>query len=168
PRMDLYDHPDSPKIMAIFELPGVKIADLLIAVKAGKLSVQGHRCARYLANRIHPSLQVQHSDLESNSVDAPSDTQNTPSQAGAHTYSEVELFRQEIRYGPFFRSVRLPSEIDSSRISASLCDGLLTVSWPRPETVANEEDQSSNSTISESSEHRGEGALLGSRHSSPI
>lgn len=43
----------------------------------------------------------------------------------------------ERRYGSFSRSVRLPGEVDASRIKASMADGVLTVTAPKlPGTTA--------------------------------
>ncbi|KAJ7704361.1 HSP20-like chaperone, partial [Mycena rosella] len=38
-RMELYDDPDSPDIVATFELPGIKTSDLSITVRQGMLSM---------------------------------------------------------------------------------------------------------------------------------
>ena len=43
--------------------------------------------------------------------------------------------RRERGVGSFTRMVRLPVEIDSSRVEASLRDGVLTLKLPKPETV---------------------------------
>ncbi|KAJ6613561.1 HSP20-like chaperone, partial [Mycena sp. CBHHK59/15] len=99
-RMEVYNDPDSPNIVATFELPGVKNSDVSISVKQGMLLIQGQRHPRY------------------------------PSRARAEADSRYFPF-QELRYGSFRRSLRLPSGADTSSITASLSDGLLTVSWPR-------------------------------------
>ena len=38
----------------------------------------------------------------------------------------------EIRYGKFSRSFRLPADADASKINASMKDGVLTVTLPKP------------------------------------
>lgn len=40
-------------------------------------------------------------------------------------------YRQEIRYGSFARSVRLPSEVDASKAAADLKNGMLSVRLPK-------------------------------------
>jgi HSP20 family protein len=40
-------------------------------------------------------------------------------------------YRQEIRYGSFARSVRLPSEVDTAKTNASLKNGVLTITLPK-------------------------------------
>ncbi len=39
--------------------------------------------------------------------------------------------RQEIRYGSFARSVRLPAEVDADKAAADLKNGMLTVRVPK-------------------------------------
>ncbi|KAJ7151454.1 hypothetical protein C8R43DRAFT_1005244 [Mycena crocata] len=146
PRMELYNNPDSPNIIATFEIPGVKIADLSISVKAGNLLIQGDRRPRYRSNRTHPSLRGQ--QTESGDMDVDSGTQATQAQAQADAEAEARFFpSQELRYGSFRRALRLPAGVDTSCISASLSDGLLTVSWPRSPVAMNQADQPSISTI---------------------
>lgn len=43
------------------------------------------------------------------------------------------VYRSEIRYGKFKRILELPSNIDSSRVSAEFKDGILTITLPRTE-----------------------------------
>jgi len=40
-------------------------------------------------------------------------------------------YRQEIRYGSFARSVRLPTEVDTGKTNASLKNGVLTITLPK-------------------------------------
>ncbi|KAJ7137959.1 HSP20-like chaperone [Mycena epipterygia] len=119
PRLEIYDDPESQNIVATFELPGVKISDLTISVQQENLEIRGQRLSRYgLNRRRHPSLS------ELSLADA------VP--AGADAESNIRFFPcRELRYGAFYRKLRLPSGADVSCISASLSDGLLTVSWPR-------------------------------------
>jgi HSP20 family protein len=41
------------------------------------------------------------------------------------------FFRQEIRYGAFQRAVRLPAEVDASKVTADLKNGTLNVTLPK-------------------------------------
>ncbi|KAJ7130223.1 HSP20-like chaperone [Mycena epipterygia] len=136
PRMEVYDDPDSPNVIATFELPGVKISDLSISVKQGVLVIQGERRPRYRSNRTHPSLRGQ-SQTEARDMDVDS---AQASQARAQADARFFPF-EELRYGSFHRSLRLPAGADTSCINASLSDGLLTVSWPRS-PVGTKMDQS--------------------------
>ncbi len=40
-------------------------------------------------------------------------------------------YRQEIRYGSFARSVRLPAEVDAGKTAADLKDGMLKITLPK-------------------------------------
>ena len=48
---------------------------------------------------------------------------------------EGETFRSERYFGKFQRSVTLPAAVDSSKISASYKDGILTVTLPKSEAA---------------------------------
>ncbi|KAJ7481533.1 HSP20-like chaperone [Mycena latifolia] len=125
PRMEVYNDPDSPNIVATFELPGVKISDVSISVRQGMLLIQGDRRPRY-RSRAHPSVrgypQAETADMD---VDSSQSSQ-------ARVQADARFFPyQELRYGSFRRAIRLPPGADTSCINASLSDGLLTVSWPR-------------------------------------
>ncbi|KAJ7231662.1 hypothetical protein C8J57DRAFT_1580641 [Mycena rebaudengoi] len=120
PRMDVYDDPDSPTIVATFELPGVvKRDDVSISAKDGALIVQGQRLPRYRSStRTHPSLHGR-PQPEATDMDVDSD-------ANARFFPF-----QELRYGSFARRLQLPLGANTRHTTASLSDGLLTVSWPR-------------------------------------
>jgi HSP20 family molecular chaperone IbpA len=99
-RMEVYDDPDSPNIVATFELPGVKTADLSISLKPGELEISGQRFSRYRANRrTHPS--VRGSGSQTNDEDDP----------GAQSNARFFPYR-EMRYGAFYRRLHLPPDID--------------------------------------------------------
>ncbi|KAJ7453103.1 HSP20-like chaperone [Mycena latifolia] len=117
PRMEIYDDPDSLNIVATFEIPGVKVSDVSISLKPGQLEIRGQRLSRYSANpRRHPSVREHPSEVDA----APTRSNNT------------RFFPyRELRYGSFYRRLRLPPSIDISCITATMSDGLLTVSWPR-------------------------------------
>ncbi|KAJ7852286.1 HSP20-like chaperone [Mycena leptocephala] len=128
PRMEVYDDPDSPNIVATFELPGVPIREIKISVKQGVLMIYGERHARYspmaVANR-HPSVRAAPSrPAEAGAMDVDRDS--------AAEDAHAKLFPvEELRYGRFQRAIRLPAGVDASCINASISDGLLTVIWPR-------------------------------------
>jgi HSP20 family protein len=106
PRMELYDDPDSPNIVATFELPGVKISDLSISVKQGVLLLHGERRARYIPHR-HPSVRGQ-SQTEAGDMDV-----DSPTTSEAARQARARLFPyEELRYGQFRRAIRLPQGAD--------------------------------------------------------
>ncbi|KAJ7603040.1 HSP20-like chaperone [Mycena polygramma] len=123
PRMDVYDNPDSPNVVVTFELPGLAPADISVSVEHSSiLVVRGERACRHRSssnqsNR-HPSLRNILNDT----------TPRPPIEPALN----MKFFPfQEIRYGMFRRRLRLPEGVDTSCITASLSDGLLTVCWPR-------------------------------------
>lgn len=48
-----------------------------------------------------------------------------------HEEKKKNFFRQEIRYGAFQRAVRLPTEVDASKVTAELRNGTLNVTLPK-------------------------------------
>ncbi|KAJ7672615.1 HSP20-like chaperone [Mycena polygramma] len=126
PRMEIFNDPDSPNVIATFELPGVKIADLSISVKQGVLLIHGERQPRYRRRQRHPSVRGQPQAEAGDNMDVDSAAASRASEAHARLFP-----KEELRYGQFRRAVRLPTGADTSCISASLSDGLLTVTWPR-------------------------------------
>jgi len=41
--------------------------------------------------------------------------------------------RRELRFGSFCRSVRLPTEVDVNKVDAVFAEGILTLTFPKPE-----------------------------------
>lgn len=52
-----------------------------------------------------------------------------------------KYFSQECYYGPFSREIILPREIDTSRIEASVKDGILVIRMPKIERAKNKKIQ---------------------------
>ncbi|KAJ7766608.1 HSP20-like chaperone [Mycena metata] len=120
PRMDVCDDLESGTTIATFEVPGVKISELSISVKQGILLVWGQRLSQHRSSRLHPSLR---------GLISP---ENDTDSSSAHGDSSNRRWTcRELRYGSFYRKLRLPPGIELSCITANLCDGLLTVRWPR-------------------------------------
>ncbi|KAK7042422.1 SHSP domain-containing protein, partial [Favolaschia claudopus] len=120
PRMEIYDNPESPNIVATFELPGVKIEDISTSVMHDRLVIQGARYSRHKPNQ-HPSIRS-HPSPAASDMDVEADT-------------HAKLFPcDELRYGKFYRAIPLPPGVTVSSISARLLEGLLTVTWPRSAT----------------------------------
>jgi HSP20 family protein len=113
--MEVYDDPDSPNIVATFELPGVPIREIKISVKQGVLMIYGERHARYspmaVANR-HPSVRAAPSrPAEAGAMDVDRDS--------AAEDAHAKLFPvEELRYGRFQRAIRLPTGVDVSFVFA--------------------------------------------------
>ena len=47
--------------------------------------------------------------------------------------AEEHYHRREFRYGSFCRSVRLPVEVDVGKVDATFKDGVLTMTFPKPQ-----------------------------------
>ncbi|KAJ7659758.1 HSP20-like chaperone [Mycena polygramma] len=125
-RMEIFNDPDSPNVIVTFEVPGVKATDLSVSIEQGVLLILGERQPRYRPRRQrHRSVRGQ-ARAEARDVDS------TVASRAYHDEAHARLFPiQELRYGQFRRAIRLPDGADTSRTSASLSDGLLTVTWPR-------------------------------------
>ncbi len=62
------------------------------------------------------------------------DMLNIKGEAKAEEEVEEENYhRREFRYGSFCRSVRLPIEVDADQADASFADGILTLTFAKPE-----------------------------------
>ncbi|KDQ50938.1 hypothetical protein JAAARDRAFT_141130, partial [Jaapia argillacea MUCL 33604] len=101
-RMDLCDSPDSPRLTATIELPGMKKDDLSIEVFNGD-TLTAPTTARSQSASVSP---------------APPTTR---------TRYPV----QELKYGQFRRVIALPAGVKATEIAASMADGMLIISWPR-------------------------------------
>jgi HSP20 family molecular chaperone IbpA len=118
PRMDVLDDPASPNIMATFELPGVRASDMSLSILDGHLIIQGERRSRFTASSAD-------TDTKPNGGDSSTDSMDVDQKAS------VQFPVRELRYGPFYRSYKLSHTIQQTDISASMVEGMLTVTWPR-------------------------------------
>ncbi|KDR74951.1 hypothetical protein GALMADRAFT_249897 [Galerina marginata CBS 339.88] len=125
PRMDLIDDPSSSKVAAIFEIPGIKTNDISLQIREGQLVILGERKSPH-APRLDP---LPHNPvLAANAVASGEMETDTPSRG-------VSVPIQELRFGTFHRSIRIPDGIQESDVNAILQDGMLTVTWPRSPVV---------------------------------
>ncbi|KAM6501103.1 HSP20-like chaperone [Amanita muscaria] len=115
PRMDIMDDPNSRKVVAVFELPGVRSDELTVSVHDGVMHLNGKRSARTPQEYgIRPTFQ-----------------DDSTEQNGAPV-NETQYKTQELRYGLFKREVVLPEGVKEKDVTATLKDGLLIVTWPLP------------------------------------
>ncbi|KAK0219677.1 HSP20-like chaperone [Armillaria nabsnona] len=119
PRMDVLDDPASPNIMATFELPGVRASDMSLSILDGHLIIQGERRSRFTASSSADT------DTKPNGGDSSTDAMEVDNKPS------VQFPVRELRYGPFYRSYKLSHTIQQTDISASMVEGMLTVTWPR-------------------------------------
>jgi len=101
PRVDLLDDPEKPHITCQVEVPGLKKDDVSLLIQNGNLTISGER-----RSTITPSPR-------DSSEPAP------------------KYILQEVKYGKFHREVALPPDLRPTEISASMMDGMLTITWPR-------------------------------------
>ncbi|OBZ66824.1 hypothetical protein A0H81_13315 [Grifola frondosa] len=122
PRMELYDDPSNPRIMAVLELPGMNAEELSVRIDDSHLVIEGER---------HGPL------LHKLGIASPQ-----PNTTVAPDISETLVAQmypvRELKYGKFHRSIVVPPGICASQVHSSLVDGMLTLSWPRnPSTETN-------------------------------
>jgi HSP20 family protein len=114
PRADIVEDPESPTVLAIFEVPGLKPEEVHVSFKDGSLFVNGIRKPIYQEST--PA-----SDNDTHAME-------TDSQGSTHTRQQRV---REIRYGQFHRMIKLPEGTKASQISAKISDGMLKATWPR-------------------------------------
>ncbi|KAF8802366.1 hypothetical protein BYT27DRAFT_7112598 [Phlegmacium glaucopus] len=112
PRMDLIDDPAESNLTAVFEIPGIKTSDVSLHILDGHLVVLGERGPSYNTTQ---RSEARPQDTTEDGIPAPN-----PS-----------IPIQELRYGTFRRSIRIPDGLKESDVKASLNEGMLTVTWPR-------------------------------------
>ncbi|KAF8884215.1 HSP20-like chaperone, partial [Gymnopilus junonius] len=120
PRMDLVDDPSSSKLAAVFELPGIQTNQISLKIHEGQLVIAGERKGPSAHGL--PRFPAAAADAISSG-----DMDTDDIEAGRNVQYPI----QELRYGNFFRSIRIPSGIQESDVKATLQDGMLTVTWPR-------------------------------------
>lgn len=96
--MDLIDDPSSSKLTAVFEIPGIKTNDISLHIRDGCLVVQGERKNPYPKNaQITTTSLNEEMEIEGQ--------------------SSIKVPIQELRFGTFYRSIRVPSGIKVSLLS---------------------------------------------------
>nr|GAT52109.1 predicted protein [Mycena chlorophos] len=147
PRMEVVDDPTQPTTSVTFELPGVKAPDIILLPNphSNLLTIQGRREPR---NRCQTVESTTHGDSAgpSPAMVPPGDSgrlerraqysgRDLALQAQARAHTQIPRNRpvaSELRYGEFLRRVRLPPGVDIKTLTATLGEGMLTVSWMRP------------------------------------
>ncbi|KAJ7482329.1 hypothetical protein B0H11DRAFT_1723970, partial [Mycena galericulata] len=128
-RLEIFDDPRSAIIVATFELPGVKLSNLSVTVSRGVLMVQGERLSRYPQRNQNPAPRRPLGAVDMNRTVG---VHGRPH----HVPNDPRLFPiRELRYGAFRRTMRLPDGTEPRNITASLSEGLLSITWPRARTI---------------------------------
>ncbi|KAK2460784.1 hypothetical protein APHAL10511_007254 [Amanita phalloides] len=127
PRMDIVDDPNSARMAAIFELPGVRHDQVSVTVRHGVMRVCGRRVPRKLQELCGNTTP---DTGESNSPNTGSAIGSI--QAGTSLSLDSNRYPvQELRYGYFKRELKLPNGTKEGDMAAMLKEGLLVVTWPR-------------------------------------
>lgn len=130
PRMDIFDDPSSPMIIAHVEIPGMRKEDVTLQVHDSVLVVAGERKPAMGGEWLHtaPSTSTRPSSYPA------------ASEGGAiPAFTPQSRFRvQELKYGKFKRLIDVPVGLDATEVTASMTDGMLLITWPRePAAVRN-------------------------------
>lgn len=129
--VDIVNDPESPRYLGIFELPGLKSADINISLKDGYIVVHGDRKSPYTKS----SSCTEESCPDAMDIDLES-------------FRRAQVNVRELRYGPFARRIKVPSGtkvstslirpeesfdniIKESDVNATLTEGMLRVTWPK-------------------------------------
>ena len=129
--VDIVNDPESPRYLGIFELPGLKSADINISLKDGYIVVHGNRQSPYTKSG---------SCTEESCPDA--------MDIDLESFRRAQVNVRELRYGPFARRIKVPpgtevstssvrpeesfdNVIKESDVNATLTEGMLRVTWPK-------------------------------------
>ncbi|THV01147.1 hypothetical protein K435DRAFT_776190 [Dendrothele bispora CBS 962.96] len=156
PRVDIWDDPESPTVIATFELPGVRREDLAVHVQDHRyLIVQGQRPCR-LGNAsgvVSATLPSRPVDAANKLVEGEGDVDDQDDQ-DSDPQQQGKFSRAELRYGRFSRKLDLGPgvfEYQNGHLTADLREGMLTVTWPRvpygSESENNTRNNSANAMI---------------------
>jgi HSP20 family protein len=145
--MELYDDPQSSTITAQVEVPGMKTSEVSLQIQEEKLVVSGER---------RPTLAIGERRNGDEALMQPTESgTQTPVPAGNTPNTpppQPNKFPvQELKYGKFLREICIPTglrvsqklpifagndqvnsqSVQVNEISASMVDGMLTITWPR-------------------------------------
>lgn len=124
PRMDLVDDPSSSKLTAVFEIPGIQTNEISLQIREGQLVIMGERKSPHFSAARFDALPQNPVSVANSMASGEMDTDDVSAR-------RVRLPVQELRFGTFSRSIRIPGGIQESDVKATLQDGMLTVTWPR-------------------------------------
>lgn len=98
-RMDLIDNEESPNIVGIFELPGIKTENISLSITDGQLTIVGERRTPYPSKRVPlPRNPISAADsVALGEMDTDSDVNAPPS-----------IEKRELRFGTFSRTLTVP------------------------------------------------------------
>jgi HSP20 family protein len=120
--MDIIDDPSSPKIIAIFELPGVKNDNITLQIKDKRLMVLGKRLDPFTealaAARSTSDQASSTTNSLGNVTNLTPNAPTTPARGAASGFITPTMGKsiRELRYGSFFRSLPVPEGIKVSKL----------------------------------------------------
>lgn len=100
--MDVYDNPASDRVIATFEIPGVRSNDVGLSIQEGSLIIEGRRrcpmehCGATAITATRPAIKTEPSDPD-DSMPVDGDEQ-----------LKIRASVKELRFGDFHRAVPLP------------------------------------------------------------
>jgi HSP20 family molecular chaperone IbpA len=123
--MDLVDDPSAPRVVALLEITGIKSSDITLQIRDSNLLVMGTRTPPTL-DSLKREFTSDEKEIKPEDKDVEMKTE-VPKSSPAN----VQVPIQELRYGSFYRAIRIPDDIQESDVSATLHEGMLKVTWPR-------------------------------------
>lgn len=138
PRMELWDDGDSPLVTAVFEVPGLRPADVAVDVVDGRLVVSGERRQPEQGFSAAPKTSPPGNENGSGThrCSEPTGAPDTvcvraSEETLAHAGTVTVLQVRELKYGFFRRVIAVPAGCTTAHLQATMENGMLTVSWPR-------------------------------------
>jgi HSP20 family protein len=128
PRMELFDDPESSIITAQVEVPGMKTSDVSLQIQEERLVVSGERRPTLAVGERRNGDEAPVQPATDSGTQTPVPAGNTPNTPTPHPN---KFPVQELKYGKFLREICIPTGLRVNEISASMVDGMLTITWPR-------------------------------------
>jgi HSP20 family protein len=132
--MEIFDDPESSTITAQVEVPGMKTSDVSLQIQGNCLVISGERRPTFAIGEPRgsdeapaPPTAVNGTEAQTGeTLETPENTTSTPPPAPQNKFPV-----QELKYGKFLREILIPTGLQVNEISASMVDGMLTITWPR-------------------------------------
>ena len=138
PAVDVAEEGNSYIIEA--ELPGVRKEDISVEIGENGRSVTiGGKIVRRRGQQEQPTVEMstngQVQEGEHPLKDGAGPILTTLSFAASSESTKISVERESTGHTTFTRSITLPTQVDASKVSAKLSDGVLTLTVPKAEDV---------------------------------
>jgi HSP20 family molecular chaperone IbpA len=135
--MEIFDDPESATITAQVEVPGMKTSDVSLQIQEGCLVISGERRPTFAVGELRggdevpapPTSPPSESGTEAPTSERSGSPENNTSTPPSAPQNKFPV--QELKYGKFLRQINIPTGLQVNEISASMVDGMLTITWPR-------------------------------------